>query len=86
MVVDAISSLVGSANWAPCSLQLNFEFNVEAYDADLAASLTAIAESKHINANPVTSTVFGTIRCFTGPDMAARDFLARLPEQRPTGP
>ena len=32
----------------------NFEFNVEAYDADLAASLTAIAESKIVNSNPVT--------------------------------
>ena len=30
-------SLVGSANWDPRSLRLNFEFNVEAYDIDLAA-------------------------------------------------
>jgi len=54
MVVDGIWSLIGSANWDARSMQLNFEFNVEAYDADLAASLTAIAESKLINANPVT--------------------------------
>ena len=54
MVVDGIWSLIGSANWDARSLRLNFEFNVEAYDADLAASLTAIAESKIVNSTPVT--------------------------------
>ncbi len=32
MTVDAGWGLVGSANWDPRSLQLNFEFNVESYD------------------------------------------------------
>jgi cardiolipin synthase len=54
MVVDSVWSLVGSANWDPRSLRLNFEFNVETYDADLAASLTKIAESKIVNSTPVT--------------------------------
>ncbi len=54
MVVDAIWSLIGSANWDARSLRLNFEFSVEAYDAELAASLTAIAESKIIKSTPVT--------------------------------
>ena len=54
MVVDGIWSLIGSANWDARSLRLNFEFNVEAYDADLAASLTTIAESKIVNSTPVT--------------------------------
>ena len=36
MVVDGVWSLVGSANWDPRSLRLNFEFNVECYDRDLA--------------------------------------------------
>ena len=54
MVVDGIWSLIGSANWDPRSLRLNFEFNVEAYDIDLAASLTTIAESKIVNSTPVT--------------------------------
>jgi phosphatidylserine/phosphatidylglycerophosphate/cardiolipin synthase-like enzyme len=54
MVVDGIWSLIGSANWDARSLRLNFEFNVEAYDADLAASLTAIAESKIVNSTAVT--------------------------------
>lgn len=38
-VVDDFYSLVGSANWDPRSLRLNFELQVEAYDADLAGSL-----------------------------------------------
>jgi cardiolipin synthase A/B len=54
MVVDGIWSLIGSANWDPRSLRLNFEFNIEAFDADLAASLTVIAESKIHNSAPIT--------------------------------
>jgi cardiolipin synthase len=54
MVVDGIWSLIGSANWDPRSLQLNFEFNVEAYDAELAASLTSFGRSKIANSTPVT--------------------------------
>jgi cardiolipin synthase len=54
MVVDGMWSMIGSANWDPRSLQLNFEFNVEAYDADFAASLTGIAHSKLLTANAVT--------------------------------
>jgi cardiolipin synthase len=54
LVVDGIWSLIGSANWDARSLQLNFEFNVEAYDDHLAALLTTIAESKIVNSTPVT--------------------------------
>ncbi len=32
MVVDGTWALVGSANWDPRSLRLNFEFNLECYD------------------------------------------------------
>ena len=38
MVVDGAWSLIGSANWDPRSLRLNFEFNVECYDRDLAGA------------------------------------------------
>src|SRR5690606_11177032 len=31
MIVDGIWSLIGSTNWDPRSLRLNFEFNVECY-------------------------------------------------------
>lgn len=39
-VVDDFYSLVGSANWDQRSLRLNFELQVEAYDADLAGQLS----------------------------------------------
>ena len=39
-IVDDVWSLVGSTNWDPRSLRLNFEFNVECYDTDLARTLT----------------------------------------------
>ncbi len=39
MVVDRLWTLLGSANWDPRSLRLNFEFNVECYDSDLAGRL-----------------------------------------------
>ncbi|WP_404976173.1 phospholipase D-like domain-containing protein [Wenzhouxiangella sp. 15190] len=38
-VVDDFYSLVGSANWDPRSLRLNFELQVEAYDESLARNL-----------------------------------------------
>lgn len=38
-VVDDCWSLIGSTNWDPRSLRLNFEFNVESYDPALAATL-----------------------------------------------
>jgi cardiolipin synthase len=38
-VVDDCWALVGSANWDPRSLRLNFEFNVECYDPGLAQTL-----------------------------------------------
>ncbi len=46
MTVDGIWSLVGSANWDPRSLRLNFEFNLECYGEGLARELDAIIEEK----------------------------------------
>lgn len=40
MVVDDVWCLVGSANMDPRSLRLNFEFDLEVYDPQLAARLT----------------------------------------------
>jgi cardiolipin synthase len=54
MVVDGLWSLVGSANWDPRSLRLNFEFNLECYSRELAASLTDLARSKLQHSRPVT--------------------------------
>jgi len=39
MVVDGAWSLIGSGNWDARSLRLNFEYNVECYDPDLAILL-----------------------------------------------
>lgn len=46
MLVDELWALLGSANWDPRSLRLNFEFNVECYDRELATSLTELVQSK----------------------------------------
>jgi len=46
MIVDEQWSLLGSMNWDPRSLRLNFEFNVECYDPHLASTLTKIVETK----------------------------------------
>jgi cardiolipin synthase len=54
MVVDGLWSLVGSANWDPRSLRMNFEFNLECYSRELAASLTVLARSKLRNSHLVT--------------------------------
>jgi len=39
MVVDGAWALFGSGNWDDRSMRLNFEFNVETYDRNLAATL-----------------------------------------------
>jgi cardiolipin synthase len=46
--------MLGSANWDPRSFRLNFEFNVECYDAALASRLEAIVRRKLAHATPVT--------------------------------
>ncbi|WP_308197882.1 phospholipase D-like domain-containing protein [Anaeromyxobacter oryzisoli] len=46
MTVDGAWALLGSANWDPRSLRLNFEFDVEAYDADLAARVDALVDAR----------------------------------------
>ncbi len=54
MVVDGVWSLLGSANWDPRSLRLNFELDVECFDADLARSLEALAEERIARARRLT--------------------------------
>jgi cardiolipin synthase len=54
MLVDGCWVLLGSANWDPRSLRLNFEFNLECYDAELAQQLEALVASKLKAARPVT--------------------------------
>ena len=41
MVIDGAWAMFGSGNWDERSMRLNFEFNVETYDRDLASRLDA---------------------------------------------
>jgi cardiolipin synthase len=54
MLVDQDWSLFGSSNWDPRSLRLNFEFDVECYDAELAAQLGQVVSRKLAEARRVT--------------------------------
>lgn len=54
MLVDDLWTLLGSANWDPRSLRLNFEFNVECYDRELAKSLTDLVKSKIKKSRPLS--------------------------------
>ena len=53
-IVDDCWALVGSANWDPRSLRLNFEFNVECYDPALAQQLATLFTAKLKLAHEVT--------------------------------
>lgn len=55
LVVDDLWCLVGSANWDPRSLQLNFEFNLETWDGELAESLSAVATERMTGTQPLTA-------------------------------
>jgi cardiolipin synthase len=46
LVIDNTWSLVGSSNWDPRSLRLNFEYDLECYSAEFAARLDAIIDAK----------------------------------------
>ena len=54
LLVDGVWVLLGSANWDARSLRLNFEFNLECYDRDLAAQLAGVVDSKLENSRRVT--------------------------------
>ncbi len=53
-LVDDLWSLIGSANLDPRSLRLNFELNVEVYDAATATSLAAHFDAAWVRSRPVT--------------------------------
>ena len=54
MLVDRLWVLLGSANWDSRSLALNFEFNMECYDVQLAESMAAILQEKKDSARELT--------------------------------
>lgn len=53
-LVDETWALVGSTNWDPRSLRLNFEFTVECCDRALAARLAAFFDAEKAEATGVT--------------------------------
>ncbi|MBN9545224.1 MAG: PLDc N-terminal domain-containing protein [Alphaproteobacteria bacterium] len=50
MTMDGEWSLIGSSNWDTRSFRLNFEYDLECYDAGLTAALDAIIDAKIGNA------------------------------------
>jgi cardiolipin synthase A/B len=58
MLVDDGWALVGSANWDPRSLRLNFELQVELYDGAVCARLDALFESKRRAARPLEASTW----------------------------
>jgi cardiolipin synthase len=54
MLVDGCWVLLGSANWDPRSLRLNFEYNVECYDVALCQQLEKLVTAKLQAAHLVT--------------------------------
>ena len=74
MLVDDIWSLIGSSNWDPRSLRLNFEFNVECYSATFASQLNQIVDRKAAAARPLTLQEINSRSL----PIRLRDGLARL--------
>jgi cardiolipin synthase len=54
LVVDSYWASIGSSNWDPRSLRLNFEFNLECYDEALGQRLDAIARQRIAEARLLT--------------------------------
>ena len=54
MIVDGCWVLLGSANWDPRSLRLNFEYNLECYDAELARRMEKLIEARRAAGRQMT--------------------------------
>ena len=54
MIVDSHWVFLGSANWDPRSLRLNFELNVECYGREFAGRMEAVVQAKLRSAREVT--------------------------------
>ena len=74
MIVDETWTLVGSANWDPRSLRLNFEYNLECYDEWLAGEMELLTEQKLRGASELTEA---TVNARSFP-VQLRDGIARL--------
>jgi cardiolipin synthase A/B len=53
-LIDGVWSFLGSTNWDPRSLRLNFEFNLACHDAELCQRLTAEVDAKMTRSREIT--------------------------------
>jgi cardiolipin synthase len=74
MTVDGIWSLIGSTNWDPRSLRLNFEFNLACFDQASTAELNAGFAAKQKESVLVTQDALDAEGVFP----RIRDGLARM--------
>ncbi|MBK6520695.1 MAG: PLDc N-terminal domain-containing protein [Polyangiaceae bacterium] len=73
MTVDHAWSLIGTSNWDPRSLRLNFELGVECYDRELARRLDHVIDERVASARPFHAADFmGASRLVRLRDGAAR--------------
>ena len=54
MIVDTSWALFGSSNWDARSLKLNFEFNIEAYNDQLAKRMSAWVQDRFASSHQIT--------------------------------
>jgi cardiolipin synthase A/B len=74
VTVDQSWALVGSSNWDPRSLRLNFEYNVECYGYEFCSSVRKIIEGKIHRARSLTNEDFERLAFL----IRIRNGLARL--------
>ena len=74
LTVDRTWTLFGSSNWDPRSFRLNFELNVEVFNASVAEEIDALIDRKREAAREITLEMMDT-RAFP---IRVRDGLARL--------
>jgi len=67
LIVDDFYVNLGSSNLDPRSLQLNFEFNLEVYDPELGARLSAFFDGVRADSEPLSEAM-----------LLSRGFLVRL--------
>ena len=74
MTVDDDWSFIGSANWDPRSMRLNFELNIEVYDKKLATELVRFAKSQMLLSRRISKKELSNLSVFK----QLRNGLARL--------
>lgn len=74
LLIDDVWALIGSANWDPRSLRLNFEFNVECFDEEFVRALHTIVDQRTVGAEAITLDMIRSRKL----PVRLRDGLARL--------